>query len=69
MKSIRMFAIASVMTAITAASGQAPAPAAPTPATPGSDPGKHGWPSDSSAETNTIPLAAARSSKGVKRGA
>ena len=34
MKSIRMFAIASVMTAITAASGQAPAPAAPAPATP-----------------------------------
>jgi hypothetical protein len=32
MKSKRMFAIASVVTAISAASGQAPAPAAPAPA-------------------------------------
>jgi hypothetical protein len=34
MKSTRMFAIASVMTAISAASGQTPAPAAPTAAAP-----------------------------------
>ena len=34
MKSIRMFAIVSVMTAVSAASGQAPAPAARGPATP-----------------------------------
>jgi len=32
MKSTRMFAIASVMTAISAVSGQAPTPAAPAPA-------------------------------------